>query len=95
MAMGTVPKQQAQEHVLDFWKQHEKTLPLLAEAARRYLAIPALSATSELSFLMVGILSHIKEQNCSLKMLKSCSIFNKTTIVARFHHDNLLRKMRI
>jgi hypothetical protein len=47
-------KKRSRENVLGFWKNHEMTCPLLAEAARGYLAIPASSATFERAFSAGG-----------------------------------------
>ena len=41
-------------NVLQWWKQHEHVLPLLARLARRVLAIPASSAKSERVFSSAG-----------------------------------------
>lgn len=41
-------------NVVGWWKEHEKTLPLLASYARRFIAIPASSASSERLFSTAG-----------------------------------------
>ena len=41
-------------NVLQWWKQHENVLPLLARLARRVLVIPASSAKSERVFSSAG-----------------------------------------
>lgn len=41
--------------ILEFWKTHESIFPLLSKLARRYLCIPASSASSERNFSTAGI----------------------------------------
>ena len=48
---------------LDWWRDHAKTYPVLAQLARRYLAIPASSASSERLFSKLKITATPARQN--------------------------------
>ena len=41
-------------HVLDWWRDHCKTYPLLAKLAKKYLAVQATSCSSERTFSTGG-----------------------------------------
>jgi len=45
-----LPQVNSNIDVLDWWKQHEITFPVIAAIAKVYLAIPASEATCERSF---------------------------------------------
>jgi hypothetical protein len=67
------------DDVLVWWKGHESDFPLLAVLARRYLAIPASSASSERVFSVLKSLATEKrvrmspETLCQLLFVKSTS----------------------
>lgn len=44
------------ENVLEYWKQHEKTLPNLAKLARKYHSVPPSTVCAESGFSEMGFL---------------------------------------
>ena len=68
--------------ILSWWKQHETDFPNLAELAKKYLNIPASSASSERNFSAAGLV--ISERRTRLSTENVDSIL--------FLHDNLFKK---
>ena len=50
----TLPEPSEENQILDWWKIHEKSLPILSAVARHVLAIPAASSKSERVFSSAG-----------------------------------------
>ena len=55
---------------LGFWKTYEKTWPLLAELAKRYLGVPATGASNERDFSISGHIFSNKRRNMGLKLFE-------------------------
>ena len=76
--MALMPKAQYQDNALLFWKDHEKTLPLLSKLAAIYLGISASSVPVECLFSTAGLILNGKRSSLTPDKL------NKIV----FLHDN-------
>ena len=66
--------------VLKFWKDNQKKFPLLSEAARKWLCVPASFAPSERFSVLEVTLSPTRGPSFNLSKLKNCFTSSKTTI---------------
>ena len=64
-------------NVLDWWKSHEKTLPLLSKVARSVLSIPCSSAKSERTFSCAGNFMNPKRNKLGLNKLENLVILKE------------------
>lgn len=64
----------ATDSPLEWWKQHQEEFPLLASFARRFLAIPASSASSERVFSHMNIVVDKRTNRTKVKNAK-CLVF--------------------
>jgi hypothetical protein len=58
--------------ILDWWRDHSKAMPLIAQVARHILAIPATSAPSERVFSTAGRVSGRKRARMSKAVVQAC-----------------------
>lgn len=61
------PAEKSKVDILQWWRDHEKTLPLLSHYAKGILAIPASSASSERTFSAAGNIVTAKRYNLDPK----------------------------
>jgi hypothetical protein len=62
---------------LDWWREHQKSLPHLAILAKSYLAIPATSAPSERIFSTASIIGSKRRANLQPQKLEKLIFLNK------------------
>ena len=63
--------------ILDWWKSHEKILPILAKVAKTVLTIPCSSAKSERVFSCAGNYSTKKRNKLGLKKLEDLVVYKQ------------------
>uniref|UniRef100_A0A915EPS8 HAT C-terminal dimerisation domain-containing protein n=1 Tax=Ditylenchus dipsaci TaxID=166011 RepID=A0A915EPS8_9BILA len=68
------------ENLLDFWKLNEKSFPILAKLATRYLSSPAISVASEQLFSVARDVNDYADQVLSPGQRREAHILNKCLI---------------
>jgi hypothetical protein len=79
-----LPNEPKSTNVLEWWMTHAAGYPLLAQLARRYLAIPASSASSERLFSRLKLIATDARQN--LKADTLCMLL----FIEAHHHDSVI-----
>ena len=77
-----LPNEPKDTDILSWWRSHSQTFPLLSQLARRYLAIPASSASSERLFSRMKLVATDARQN--LKPDTLCMLL----FIEAHHNDN-------
>ena len=65
-----------QYDALDFWRENEKTFPILAKLAKKYLSVPASTANVERMFSISGHIFSLKRRKLGSHIF-SCLVFLK------------------
>jgi hypothetical protein len=78
----SVPLQNHTANPLEFWEQNEKRLPRMVILAKKYLAIPATSASPERLFSTAGAIGRDRRARISTSLMEK-------TLTVREHYRSL------
>jgi len=67
-----LPLQPFSKQPLGFWEANEKTFPILAELASKFLVIPATSGAIERLFSVAGALGRARRSRITVSLMEKC-----------------------